>query len=236
MKNNKGFAPILIALIIVAVLAVGGVAYYVGKKSNTLPKVEENNFPEVNQNNVVNNSVPPTLETKESTIIADSNDPNIKIYTSFKLGVKFKYASIDPMFNSAVPMVTELNNKINGSGGYLIIFDKNSNESLEDAVRRIIFKGRTDFKNCSIKVGKSWNTNLDSTVRLAYADGSFPGDEDESDCPQNYFGSGRTFAASSKYSDRFVFIQISTQSPDDIIYKTGDKLTNWESTIELINK
>lgn len=55
MKNNKGFAPIAIILIIIAVLAVGGIAYYVGKSPNTPPVVEENNLPQENQNEVVNN-------------------------------------------------------------------------------------------------------------------------------------------------------------------------------------
>ncbi|MFA6523904.1 MAG: hypothetical protein WC264_01400 [Candidatus Paceibacterota bacterium] len=53
MKKNKGFG-IGILIAIVAILAVGGVAYYTGKKSNTLPKVEENNLPQENQNNIVN--------------------------------------------------------------------------------------------------------------------------------------------------------------------------------------
>jgi hypothetical protein len=35
MKINKGFAPIIIILAVVAVLVVVGVAYYVGKQSNT---------------------------------------------------------------------------------------------------------------------------------------------------------------------------------------------------------
>ena len=42
MKTNKGLAPIVIVLIIIAVLAIGGVAYYAGKKSNLIkPIVKE---------------------------------------------------------------------------------------------------------------------------------------------------------------------------------------------------
>ena len=54
MKKNNGFAPIAIVLIIIGVLAIGGIAYYTGKNSNTLPKVEENNLPQEEQNDVVN--------------------------------------------------------------------------------------------------------------------------------------------------------------------------------------
>lgn len=71
MKINKGFAPIAIVLIIIAVLAVGGVAYFAGKSSNTLPPnvVPDNYQSSGNQNNIatppvqntqVNNPVPNT--------------------------------------------------------------------------------------------------------------------------------------------------------------------------------
>lgn len=53
MKTNKGFAPIAIILIIIGVLAVGGIAYYVGKSSNT--PLQNNNAP-VNQDTTTINS------------------------------------------------------------------------------------------------------------------------------------------------------------------------------------
>jgi len=42
MKNNKGFGSIAVLIIIVAVLAIGGIVYYEGKSSKTVPVVEEN--------------------------------------------------------------------------------------------------------------------------------------------------------------------------------------------------
>lgn len=56
MKNNKGFASLAIVLIIIAVLAVGGVAYYAGKSATPAPQnTAENNYqPPVNQNNTTN--------------------------------------------------------------------------------------------------------------------------------------------------------------------------------------
>lgn len=65
MKNNKGFAPIAIILIIIAVLAVGGIAYYMGKSSSTLPNVV-NNPPQENQNNVV---TPPVQNTEVNNVV-----------------------------------------------------------------------------------------------------------------------------------------------------------------------
>ncbi|OGI57615.1 hypothetical protein A3B85_02465 [Candidatus Nomurabacteria bacterium RIFCSPHIGHO2_02_FULL_37_13] len=57
MKNNKGFAPIAIILIIFAVLAVGGVAYYAGKSSSpTTQNIPENNYQPAGQNIPVVNS------------------------------------------------------------------------------------------------------------------------------------------------------------------------------------
>jgi len=51
MKHNKGFALVGIIIAIIAVLVVGGVAYYTGKNSKTEPvNVEEN------QNSITNNS------------------------------------------------------------------------------------------------------------------------------------------------------------------------------------
>lgn len=55
MKNNKGFAPVLI-LIIVIIGIVGGVAYYVGKSSEKVPNVEENNLAQENQSSISKNS------------------------------------------------------------------------------------------------------------------------------------------------------------------------------------
>jgi len=46
MKYNKGFAPVLIALIVVGFLATGGGIYYLGKSSNDKEiKYEEKNIP-----------------------------------------------------------------------------------------------------------------------------------------------------------------------------------------------
>jgi len=76
MKNNKGFAPIALVLIIIAVLVIGGIAYYSGKSPNTLPtnNVGESNLPQVNQNTVtntppVNNQVDNTANNNARTTI-----------------------------------------------------------------------------------------------------------------------------------------------------------------------
>mgnify|MGYP001579353697 FL=1 len=57
MKYNKGFAPILVLIIVLGALAVGGVAYFAGKSSAPKNEVTDNSndYPPVNQN-----QTPPT--------------------------------------------------------------------------------------------------------------------------------------------------------------------------------
>jgi len=66
MKYNKGFAPVIILIIVLGVLAVGGVVYFVGKSSAPKNEVSDNSnqYPPVTQNQnpstTSNNYVPPT--------------------------------------------------------------------------------------------------------------------------------------------------------------------------------
>lgn len=68
MKNNKGFAPVAVVLIVVAVLAIGGIAYYAGKSSSVIPQ----NIPEniITDDSVTNSNT--TTETK-LTLFSGSN-------------------------------------------------------------------------------------------------------------------------------------------------------------------
>ncbi len=67
MKTNKGRVPITIVLLIIAVLAVGGVSYYVGKKSNN-KKVEE-----------VKNNLTAQVSQKVSTDLKYEDTPESKM-------------------------------------------------------------------------------------------------------------------------------------------------------------
>jgi len=65
MKTNKGFGTLAVLLIIVAVLAVGGVSYYSWKSKNVLPASKpENNLPQTNQ--AINNIPPAKIECHDS--------------------------------------------------------------------------------------------------------------------------------------------------------------------------
>jgi hypothetical protein len=67
MKYNKGFAPLVVLLIVLGVLAVGGVAYFAGKSSTPKNEVADNSnyYPPVqqNQNSPTTNNNPPQQQT-----------------------------------------------------------------------------------------------------------------------------------------------------------------------------
>lgn len=68
MKTNKGFAPIATLIIIIAVLAVGGVAYYAGTKKSFTTENNNQSQTDQNQNSIENNPiVNPNITTKDTT-------------------------------------------------------------------------------------------------------------------------------------------------------------------------
>lgn len=71
MKNNKGFVPVLVLVIILGVLIVGGVAYFIGK--NTVPENNtsdnSNNYSQVDQQLVSNQ----TKEEAQKEVITTNN-------------------------------------------------------------------------------------------------------------------------------------------------------------------
>ena len=75
MNKNKGFAPIAIVLIVIAIFAVGAIAHYVGKNSKTFTKTEEN------RNDA-------SESTASSTICTPSSKPSLTI-VSPKSGEKY---------------------------------------------------------------------------------------------------------------------------------------------------
>ena len=85
MKYNKGFAPVLVLVIVLGVLAVGGGAYFVGKSSTPKNTVSDNSnyFPPVQQNNNLpatsntNNNVTPPVITKPSITVLSPNGGEI---------------------------------------------------------------------------------------------------------------------------------------------------------------
>ncbi|MFA6077181.1 MAG: IPT/TIG domain-containing protein [Candidatus Paceibacterota bacterium] len=77
MKYNKGFAPVLILIVVLGVLAVGGGAYFVGKSSAPKNEVSDNSnyFPQADQNYTppttsnTNNNVTPPINTQTNNSV-----------------------------------------------------------------------------------------------------------------------------------------------------------------------
>lgn len=77
MKYNKGFAPLVVLLIVLGVLAVGGVVYFAGKSSapknevsdnsNYLPTTEQNYTPPATTNNNPPTQTPPSSNNNSTT-------------------------------------------------------------------------------------------------------------------------------------------------------------------------
>lgn len=112
MKYNKGFAPIAILLVVLGVLAVGGVAYFAGKSSAPKNEVNDNSnyFPTTQQNYTpptTNNNSPQQQTPPPSTSTAcNSNSPStIKVLSpngnevyqaGQQITVKWKSCNVTP--------------------------------------------------------------------------------------------------------------------------------------------
>jgi hypothetical protein len=92
--NNKGFMGIGILIAIVAILAVGGVAYYAGTKNNSAPKnTQENNNQLPTNQNSSNSYEAPAPITQILPTITNSNifTTNWKTFVQTKHGFSFQY-------------------------------------------------------------------------------------------------------------------------------------------------
>ena len=121
MKNNKGFAPIAIILIIIAALAVGGVAYYM-RKSSSIPSQNApvNNYqPPVNQNgttSTVSNLQLTSGDNGKTFIVAKEETIAITLCNPGDGGYQFD----TPQYNSSILQLTGHKNiPLNNPPGYV---------------------------------------------------------------------------------------------------------------------
>lgn len=110
MKLNKGFTPIAIVLIIIGVLAVGSVAYYFGKSSNTLSKVAENNVANV----PVQNTDADCLSTTAPYIKVLSPNGGETYYKNSSIDLKWKSCNVPSAIHLNAQLVDVYNNSSDG--------------------------------------------------------------------------------------------------------------------------
>ncbi|MCF7833758.1 MAG: hypothetical protein K9L98_00280 [Candidatus Pacebacteria bacterium] len=102
MNHNKGFAPVLVLLIVFGLLSVGGVAYFAGKSSVSKNELNDSS----NYSPTTNTNSPSTSTSNQSTRVASSVDistttnnqatssSNTSLFTKCtndKIGVSFEY-------------------------------------------------------------------------------------------------------------------------------------------------
>ena len=105
MKYNKGLAPVLILVIVLGVLAVGGVAYFAGKSSAPKNIVSDNSnyYPPDQQD-----YNPPVTNTQTPLANSQTNTSNWKTYTNTQYGFEFKYPTNGYKFGADSPNYTYL--------------------------------------------------------------------------------------------------------------------------------
>lgn len=103
MKNNKGFIGLGLILAIIAVLVIGGGAYYLGTKNSSVPKNIEENLPVENQNDSINsnnntesNSIIPSIKSNTATSMETTSTLSTsdwKTYKNIEYNFEIKYPS-----------------------------------------------------------------------------------------------------------------------------------------------
>lgn len=198
------------------------------------PKCEFAECPSTTNTNTV------TSIEKESIDIIDSTNKNLHIYTSYKLGIRFKYLSTPDEKNG----VLEKGNKIylyyyNGNkpsdpekGQWVEMFEKNPNTSLADAITTTFLSDRSS-NDCFVK--NITNTKLED---WEYAGIAYPVVENDTDlwwvnakkCPSKYTATNWIgyFAMNKNAPDKFYFFSIGQYAISGI-----DQQTPWQNTIEI---
>ncbi len=158
------------------------------------------------------------LSNAPSQFSVDPSLPNTTIYTSYRLGVRFSYPSLyEETYNQSscpggvanCPKITstsvteppvEKDNSITFRKYRLEVFDKRSNETIEEAIARNIFPA-DDLTVCPVKVTVS---NADKVVKAVIT-----GAPDSEKCPERYRGytNGRHFFTYPTYPNVLLFAE-----------------------------
>ncbi len=228
-ENGNTFVGILLGVIIV--LALGG-AFYLGTRQ---PKNQA-------ASTSIQNTPSPTVEIASSPVVKPSpafepiSDPSVKRFVSETLGITFTYK----YKNGPDTVVTkEIGDKVYvylstwqpEKGQYVQIFHKNPQESINQAIFRLIISGHNvedcllkDYKTDKYPVG--FQTFM-MTVPQGPNDGLPELSAKAEKCPQPYTAIGGLafFLYDPAFPDRFAFFSIGQYGIDS----EGGKM--WQDTL-----
>jgi hypothetical protein len=148
-------------------------------------------------------------------------------YVSEKLGIKFIYATIDPLYGVQKCLISEIGNKITNSCGYsLLVLNKNSNVSPATVIDSLIQDKQGD---CGIALLDGFN-NFDIGFRI-----KAPADNPDA-CGRyssHYMGEQHNIYFSFNNRDRYLIINYGGHEPKGGLeaYPNGFKF--WYETVEI---
>lgn len=239
---NRFRIPLIIAAVILLLLAGAGM-YYAGRKTASpvvtkiTPTVEPSPVP----------TTPMSSPTEEQP-----QDPNIKTYTSAKLGVTFRYQEK----NETVPdkvLVKEAGNKIYvytdsswqkdetkkmEAGQFVEVFPKSAQDSLDEAIKKSILQGYNPG-DCFVVDGSKNITNAIGKSHFIAREISYPKSNDPNDplsignfnkCPGAYSQTNgmRFFLADTQHQTKYLFFSIGQYAI------SADGGLTWQDTIRFL--
>lgn len=135
---------LLVGIVIIIILfSIYTLKTFFDSRGAANTRIEQNSFQSDNTNQNKD-----TLTIKESTITLDTNNPNISIYTSYSLGIQFRYLNNGKYGLQSKPI--ESGDKISlDENNYVRVFQKLKDESVEQAIKRLLPQ-KFQNPNCSV--------------------------------------------------------------------------------------
>ena len=193
-----------------------------------------------------------------SSFVSPTHDSNVVIYTSPNLGVRFKFAIIDPANLRNNPSyktkntISETDNTImENDGSSISVFDKQPTVSLYDIVQK-------KYPDCKIQMTKVSDEPLDIHAQAVFPDYQISYSENgttikrsatmyeatgdpllttkDQACFKEAFSGPVYYAASSSFLDRYISVTEDFQAASGVLYLNADHPTSWMSTVEFIPK
>jgi hypothetical protein len=152
MKNDKGFIGLGLILAIITVLAIGGVAYYVGTKKVSAPQNIEENSNQILPSNSFEVPTGPFLDESNyvppEPLCNSNTDPWIKVISpnggevyslGQKMEVKWETCNVADagifieVYNpktTALTLIDDIDNGIENDGSEMIVLSTSTNASL----------------------------------------------------------------------------------------------------------